>query len=315
MGNPTGLCANPPPRPSPIAMGEGGRSPGGGHYAASIRPPHGTPRCTEWPLIIFTVLAQMAAGASLVLTVFRALAAWRGEPEAAEDLAHIALPMIIGALVIGALAATFHLSRPAQAVHAMANLGASGLSREMLAGVLFGALVGFDAALGMLGMNLPALRMIAGAAAAAAGMALVAVMARAYRLRTVPAWDTPATPAAFFSTAVMLGAVGVGAVMSAVLPGDDAFGASFAQWLGAAAAVTLGVQIAAALLTAAAAHVPGGAVTLRLALALAGAGLFNFAVRVPGGNVLAAYLAFALVLAAEGIGRFLFFASYRRVGV
>lgn len=135
-----------------------------------------------WSLVIFTVLAQAAAGVAAV-TAF--------VPSRRQALSALLL------FAIGGTAAAFHLGRIPRGRFALSNLGSSWLSREILAAGIFGATL--VAAVALPGVG--ALRWIA----ALAGLALVAAISQVYRIRTVPTWDTWRTPASFFLTAIVLG--------------------------------------------------------------------------------------------------------------
>jgi len=67
--------------------------------------------------------------------------------------------------------------------------------------------------LGWLGQEIPALGGALAPVAVLLGLAFVYAISRVYRIRTVPAWDTWATPFAFFSTTLLLGAVTTAVVL------------------------------------------------------------------------------------------------------
>lgn len=282
-------------------------------------------RSREWPLIIFTVCSQMAVGMLLAwVTLQRGLVSDVMIPGIPNR--EPVLLIIGGVLLIGVIAATYHLSHPGRVVHAMANLGSSGLSREMLAGLLFGVAYAAYAASEWFGLMTEVARTDILLAAGVTGVVFIVVMARAYRIRTVPAWDHLATPISFFGTTFTLGMLGVGThVLIANL--DYELWIARVQGFATAAALILGVQLITIIQYLAHLNTKGGAaaesarivfvrhravVVVRLAVAFAGVALFNLAAFAGGGWAL---LAFLLVLIAEVLGRFLFFASHRRVGL
>jgi len=150
------------------------------------------PRGAEHSLVAFTLLTQLAVGA----TWFRSVSApFNGR----------AAGVITAIMLIALLASFVHLGQPRHAWRAIANLRTSWLSREVLTAALFaGTLVGAQAAGGR-GLWL----------ADATGLALVISMAQVYRLRTVPEWNDRATTASFFATTLLLGAVLHGALTGA----------------------------------------------------------------------------------------------------
>ena len=150
------------------------------------------PSGSEHSLVAFTLLAQLAVGATWFLSV--------REPFDGRALAVITVLMLI------ALLASFvHLGQPRRAWRALANLRTSWLSREVLSAALFvGSLIGVLATGGS-GIWL----------ASATGLTLIISMARVYALRTVPEWNHRATTASFFVTTMLLGAVVHGALIGA----------------------------------------------------------------------------------------------------
>ncbi|MFN7989552.1 MAG: DmsC/YnfH family molybdoenzyme membrane anchor subunit [Thermoanaerobaculia bacterium] len=173
----------------------------------------------EGSLVAFTLLTQAAAGTCALLLAFEGRAVRAG---AGASVASAALPILSFALVaalLGLAASFLHLGNPRNAVRALGNLRSSWLSREILLAALFSAAL---AAATLLRVRPGPAGFAAGFAhglAAVAGFGLVVTMARAYRLRTVPAWDLPTTPVAFFATAVALGALAVAAGLALRGPG------------------------------------------------------------------------------------------------
>ncbi len=291
----------------------------------------------EWPLIVFTILAQTAVGAFLVLEAVGILAVQQNYAEEMIDaLINPALLFLIPLLAVGGLIAAFHLGRPLRILRVISNLQHSWLSREMLLGALFGLMVSVYTVMRLFEIGSVAVHSAIALCAAISGIGLVYSMSRLYRLRTIPAWDTAATPATFFTTAFLLGTLAVGLVISGAYTRrtlvDDVL-----CWLALAAVVLLGLQLAVIALNTAYLSSRGGVSAesagamfasyrtvffLRLILAVVGTGLFSiFACQTTSfsgqetGVRSILYIAFALVLAAEILGRFLFYASYKREGI
>lgn len=158
----------------------------------------------EWPLVFFTLFSQASAGIMLVSTLMLFLLKediHAAGVEFRRTAALLALVLMGLALMVSFL----HLSRPHASVFAMSNLGASWLSREIiLAGVFF-----FFTALvylvpGPAMGKWPSALMIA---SGFVGLILVYSMVRLYMIPTVPAWNNPSTPLAFFSSTLLLGAL------------------------------------------------------------------------------------------------------------
>jgi len=167
----------------------------------------------EVSLVAFTLLSQAAVGTTWVLLAVRWWAGRAGPVEAADAGASAGVAALVAAL-LGLAASFLHLGRPRNAWRALANLGSSWLSREILFAAAFtGAL-----AAGVL------LRLRPGSAgfgagfadgfAAAIGLGLLWAMAMAYRLRTVPPWNSASTPVAFLGTALALGSLAVATALA-----------------------------------------------------------------------------------------------------
>jgi anaerobic dimethyl sulfoxide reductase subunit B (iron-sulfur subunit) len=150
------------------------------------------PHTSERSLIAFTLLAQMAVGATWFLSFM--------QPHSRAALAVIAL------IMLGGLLASFlHLGTPLNAWRSIRNLRTSWLSREVLCAALFTVSLGGVLITGGIGIWL----------ADAIGLALIVSMAQVYRLRTMPAWNRRPTMVSFFVTTLLLGSVLCGALITA----------------------------------------------------------------------------------------------------
>ena len=95
----------------------------------------------DWSLVFFTVLTQAAVGAFLTLRVLEYLSARRAGSDAGRGSDHAPLLVVLAVLSVGLFAALFHLSTPLQAARAVVNFTSSWLSREIVFGSLFAALL------------------------------------------------------------------------------------------------------------------------------------------------------------------------------
>jgi DMSO reductase iron-sulfur subunit len=148
------------------------------------------PEDPHWPLVVLTLLTQVALGISLTAGG----TAWR-----------LAAAAVAGGALLGSL---LHLGRPAHAWKALRNLRRSWLSREVL-------LLGTYAATAALAVVAAPLAPVA----AAVGVAGVFASGRLYVVPGRPSWNTPLTIVAFYLTALATGplltghpAVAVGAI-------------------------------------------------------------------------------------------------------
>jgi formate dehydrogenase iron-sulfur subunit len=156
------------------------------------------PEQPHWPLVVLTLLTQVALGVSLT-------AASLPHRAAAAGLAGAALA-----------ASLLHLGRPIHAWKALRNLRRSWLSREV-------ALLGAYAGLAASAVVVPALA----PAAAVVGIAGVGASGRLYVVPGRPSWHTPLTIAAFYLAGLATGPLLTGHPGLAA----GAVGAQLALWL------------------------------------------------------------------------------------
>ena len=304
----------------------------------------------EWALIAFTILSQMSIGAFVVLGVIHFFAARKAGLAEADRLSDRALLAIGPTLVLGMIASFFHLGNPLNAVRALGNLGSSWLSREIFLVVVFMVVGAVFALMQWRKLGTPQIRNAVALLAALVGLAQVYSMAMVYALPTQPYWNVPlATPLAFFATSFLLGALSVGSALVANYAYIRRKNPSCAEaqcellretvkGIAVAGVVLLGIQLIAAplqLSLLAGQSEPAGVASaarltqdygllyaLRLVLAFVGAGLFGLYLyrnaSVAGREKLmgsAVYVAFAIVLVAEVVGRFLFYAAHVKIGL
>jgi DMSO reductase anchor subunit len=255
---------------------------------------------TERPLVAFTLLAQMAVGAFLTLGALELRGgALSGDP-AARALTNGIL-IAIGPVVAAALAASLlHLGSPAGAWRVIVNVRSSWLSREVLLAILFAVCGAAFATLRALGHGPRGLRTLLAVATALSGVALVYAMAQVYRVRTVPAWDTPLTTTSFFATTLLLGTLGVGSAL-VLFPGvPDALLPGPLRWIAVAAAAGFAAELAA--------RGRGTLHGVRRILLLVGLAL-SVGLLLGAGHAPALLLvaSFAVALAVEMLGRYSFY--------
>lgn len=307
----------------------------------------------EWPLVIFTLTVQLAVGLHIALLAARGLLR-AGEPvvqgsEAPDpddgsspplkdtrpsaSQAGAADPwgrrpsLLVGMLMAVALAVSLlHLGTPLNAVHTLANLDHSWLSREIMLALLFLGLWGLGFWVGKRpGVASWKLRALAWATALV-GITLIWVMARIYMVPARPLWDHWLTAASFALTALLLGAAALAAYVEhdpglrsvssvpTFLPGAALLAGGLAAIL-AQVAVTLAHPVTLELMGSPAGTSMAG---VRLLLLLGGAFLFVVpllkhrlsgvspsGVGKPGRWAAAALL---LLGASEAVGRMLFYA-------
>ena len=166
----------------------------------------------ELPLVLFTTLAPIGAGAFIALAV--AFFTTKFSDEQLKKIDRMTtIPVVV--LVAGFICAFFHLASPMHAFGVFAGLGASPLSNELLAGVVFAvlAIVYWIVALaGKLGEGARK-----GFAAVVAVMAVVfaCFTGAAYMMETIASWNTPMVPVAVLGFS-LLGGICLGVLVLAL---------------------------------------------------------------------------------------------------
>jgi formate dehydrogenase iron-sulfur subunit len=159
---------------------------------------HVRPAEPHWPLVVMTVLTQLAVGALATVWVAQMLGASTQLGVAAL------LSLIVGGLAL--TASTLHLGRPVHSYRAIKMWRRSWLSREVL---LFSAFSGvaslYAAALWTLGPAKAGPAAVLGALTVLLGVAGVVASGCIYRVPSRPAWNSRFTVFAFVLTAGVLG--------------------------------------------------------------------------------------------------------------
>ena len=283
---------------------------------------------SQWPLVAFTIIAQLALGMLLVCLGLNAYLVSKAGVEIAREVARQVVFIAAPLLIISLFFSLLHLGTPGKAVKAVRNLGSSWLSREAF---LMGAVTAVVCLLAGLNMfsEVPrgALKLLEWAAAALS-LSLVFCMSKIYLLRTVPVWNRFTTPVAFFTTTLLLGVLVYAAVcVFTSHRAQDSWLVEILPMVTLPALFLVGIEfliIPLGLFMGGTGNaLSQGMVSVRkdhrlafvlrlvfvyAAMGLMFAGLFT-------NSVLMVYPAFLLVLAAEVIGRFFFYATYARVGI
>jgi anaerobic dimethyl sulfoxide reductase subunit C len=300
----------------------------------------------EWALIAFTILTEMSVGSFLVLGLVHYFVAKKAGMEEADRMSDRILIAIIIALGLGMLASFFHLGNPLNAPKAVSNIATSSLSREILSGVTFAVIALIFVVMQWFKVGSAALRNVIALIVAAVGVALIYFQSHTYMVENQPAWNTLATPITFYVTTLLLGVLAVGAALvanCAIIQKKNPDCAdkqhellrTVIRWIAIGSIVLLGLELVVIPIYLAYLSTNGSAALatlglisgkygltfiLRLVLGFIGAGilalfLYQNASSTDKKAVLGtvAYVAFALVLIAEVLGRFMFYAT--RVGL
>lgn len=166
----------------------------------------------ELPLALFTTLAPIGAGAFIALAV--AFFTTKFSDEQLKKIDRMTtIPVVV--LVAGFICSFFHLASPMHAFGVFAGLGASPLSNELLAGVVFAVLAIVYWIMALAGKLGEGARK--GFAAVVAVMAIVfaCFTGAAYMMETIVSWNTPMVPVAVLGFS-LLGGVCLGVLVLAL---------------------------------------------------------------------------------------------------
>ena len=156
----------------------------------------------EWPLMLFTVIAQCAMGAFWWCS-FALLAGGLSEDQRSRlERGMLAIWVMMGVAFVFSSA---HLGSPLRGINAILRFGQSPLSNEIVFGSAFAGL-GFLRWL-MVARNIGSQQMRSGVLflTLACSLGFLWGMSTFYLMPTVPTWNTPLTPTAFVLTALIGG--------------------------------------------------------------------------------------------------------------
>ena len=156
----------------------------------------------ELPLALFTTLAPMGAGAFIVLAIVLARCTFSEQQLRAIDKMTV-IPLVVAA--VGFVCAFFHLQSPLNAMYALAGLGSSPLTNEVLVGVAFMLIACIYLVLALAG-KIGAARLPLAIASAVMALVFAVFMALAYTMSTVASWNSPFTFASLLGIVVTGGA-------------------------------------------------------------------------------------------------------------
>jgi len=166
----------------------------------------------EWPLFVFTVIAQSAIGA-----FWWCCAALLAGNLSADQYSHLnGLMLVVWAMAAFAFSASaFHLGTPLRAINASFRFGRSPLSNEAVFGGAFVGLgvVGWIMSTWDIGSDTSQLFVLG--LTVVCSIAFLASMIWFYMMPTVPTWNTPLTPAAYVLTTIIGGSAVAAALFAA----------------------------------------------------------------------------------------------------
>lgn len=156
----------------------------------------------ELPLALFTTLAPIGAGAFIALAV--AFFTTKFTDEQLKKIDRMTtIPVIV--LIVGFICAFFHLASPMHAFGVFAGLGASPLSNELLAGVVFAVLAIVYWIVALAGKLGEGARKGFSAVVAVMAVVFACFTGAAYMMETIVSWNTPMVPVAVLGFSLLGG--------------------------------------------------------------------------------------------------------------
>ncbi len=299
----------------------------------------------EWALVTFTILSQTAVGAYIILWISQLFYRGKKGSEISDKLYYRPFLVILPLLLVGLFASSTHLGNIQNSTNAINNVKTSWLSREILFNILFTGSVIIYIYVIWKKIGGSRLHNLIGLITSIFGIALVYSMASVYMIKAVPIWNTINTIFSFMATTFLLGSLCAGAALFSSYRGlskKKANGIEEYQdllqknirWISLIGMIMIGILLvvsASQLSFLAANPVPGAELLyenyktlhiIRLIIILMGAGvlslfLYNATEKSDKVTLMGKYVYGALVilLIAEVIGRFLFYATFARIGI
>jgi len=276
----------------------------------------------NWSLVCFTLFTQSAIGLIWVSVMGR----WFGGG-AQTDFS--TWPLITALILtgLGLITALAHLAKPSLASHALRNLTASWLSREILSVQAFAGAVFLSILSSLLDGSL--VLIILETVTCLLGGAAILSMTRVYLLKTVPVWNSSATLLEFAGCAMLLGGALGGMLTSFGVMGQPGRNAAFiTSVIGILLGLILKLMAISPAMTAEQAtqdqtwYEPAGlllsvgrALAIRIGLNLAGLALILAAMGGYGPTWLWSCLSLACFGSGEVLERLRFYKAYRRLGL
>jgi len=163
----------------------------------------------EWPLLIFTILGQLAIGTFVILTLIRTLLQMKIGIKPAVEVTKFGM-LAVGPVILLALFASFlHLGSPLLAYNALGNLKTSWLSREILFTSLFLILWFATFYTSKKEASNQALSWVT----SIVGLITIFCMAGIYAHSNRPAWTSANTYLSFFGATLVMGTISAGAAV------------------------------------------------------------------------------------------------------
>jgi anaerobic dimethyl sulfoxide reductase subunit C (anchor subunit) len=278
----------------------------------------------EWPLMMFTLISQLAIGSYIILAFVRTLVSRQDNSEA-RQLTNPGFKAVGALMILALIFSLFHLGTPTGAYRSILNLGSSWLSREILTA---GAFLVFWFLSYQAYKKDSASSGVISIVTMVIGLAAIYSMANIYSHSIRPAWTNVNTYVAFFGATFALGSLGAAALVVYGAKGRQLSSAILGSLKKVNVIAALAVILPLVYLPVYISGLAGGnaaaqasaqiltgsylvPLIIRALLSLGGVGVLFYAFKA-GRNALPknwVYLALVLVMIGEFMGRYVFYGS------
>jgi DMSO reductase anchor subunit len=169
----------------------------------------------EIPLILFTLLAQMAVGLYGAIFLINLSFA---DKQIARNLTFVPFIAVGATILITLIASLFHLKTPEKSWRVLTHLRKSWLSREILFFLTFAGLWLIQGGLGLFLRETFIADPFIGLLIFICGLISLYCMQRVYQLRSMPGWNTNRTLFEFSLSPIVIGCYFSGAVLPGITP-------------------------------------------------------------------------------------------------
>lgn len=160
---------------------------------------------SDWPLIIFTLLVQMSVGTFLFLGILHDVSFVKLDERIFTTVSNSLLKLISAILALALIVAFFHLGNPLNAINALNNLESSYLSKEILSLIIYIVLGTIFLLVYKKYNTKRVLIFFLALITTILGLITIAFMSSIYKLETVPVWNNLFTPISFYLSVLILG--------------------------------------------------------------------------------------------------------------
>jgi len=167
----------------------------------------------EWALPVYTILIQLASGSLFFLWIIRSVNPQKNSPEELDQISSNPVFVIFLTIVVAMAGSHFHLSKPYFSFLAFLNIHTSWLSREIVFTVLFFMAVGVLSYLQSGQGNHFRLTKFLGWFAILISFANIYCMAMVYIIPMQETWNTPFTILSFYETVFLLGSTALATLL------------------------------------------------------------------------------------------------------